>query len=364
MSDDSVRSDNGGSADADVRSDNGGSTDADVRSDNGVRADDGGRAPAVTGSAGDVLVLRALGLGDAVAGVAALRGVRRAFPGRRLVLATPNGVGSWLRDQGVVDEVLPTAGLDAPLAWERPGGHVAVNLHGRGPASHRLLAATGPSRLVAFGCEEAGHDGPAWQRDEHEVDRWCRLVRSVGGECSAEDLRLRPPSGGRGQTVVLHPGAASVARRWPAERWTAVARALARTGRAVVVTGSGDELGACAAMARAAGPGVRSVAGTLSLPALAELVARAGLLVCGDTGVAHLATAFATPSVLLFGPTPPRWWGPAIDHGLHTVLWHGTAPGDPHAATLDPALAAITPGEVVEAADDLLSRTSVPAGLG
>src|SRR5699024_1152963 len=97
---------------------------------------------------GDVLVLRALGLGDALAGVAALRGVRRACPGRRLVLAAPTGIGGWLRDLGVVDAVIDATGLDEPLAVSG-GGHPAVNLHGRGPRSHRRLQETNPAALVA-----------------------------------------------------------------------------------------------------------------------------------------------------------------------------------------------------------------------
>jgi ADP-heptose:LPS heptosyltransferase len=76
----------------------------------------------------------------------------------------------------------------------------------------------------------------------------------------------------------------------------------------------------------------------------------------GDTGIAHLATGYRTPSVLLFGPTPPAWWGPLLDRHLHRVLWHeelfDTAPRrapragwrEPH-----PALAAITVEEVLAA---------------
>jgi ADP-heptose:LPS heptosyltransferase len=133
-------------------------------------------------------------------------------------------------------------------------------------------------------------------------------------------------------------------------------------GHPVVLTGSGDEVAVCEQIARAAGAGVRTVGGSLRLRDLAETVGMAGLLVCGDTGVAHLATALGTPSVLLFGPTPPTWWGPAIDHHLHTVVWHGTGPGDPHAVTVDPALAAIGVDEVVEAARELLEKTTVRTG--
>ena len=93
---------------------------------------------------------------------------------------------------------------------------------------------------------------------------------------------------------------------------------------------------------RIRGTRVRSLAGTLDLPGLADVVGRARLLVCGDTGVAHLATALGTPSVLLFGPVSPARWGPAVDPHLHTVLWHGDGAGDPHGPEVDPALAAVT----------------------
>lgn len=339
---------------------------------------------------GVVLVLRALGLGDALTGVAALRGLRRAFPGRLLVLAAPDGVGRWLRDLGLVDGVLPTTGL-APLRWDA-ADHVAVNLHGRGPQSHRILAATAPAQLVAFANEEAGHQGgPAWRADEHEVERWCRLVTAAGGACGPEDLRLPGHRPEPTDEVVVHPGAASRSRRWPVDRWARLVRHLVEGGHHVVLTGGPEERRLCADVMSAAGlaPGgrgrhraadpdvpwdqqvgghlttsgrragtVRSTAGLLDLPALADVVDGARLVVCGDTGVAHLATAYATPSVLLFGPTPPQRWGPLIDPHIHTVLWHGETaqPGDPHGDEVDPALAAITPGEVIESVESLLRR--------
>lgn len=314
-----------------------------------------------------VLALRALGLGDTLTGVAALRGVRRAWPGHRLVLAAPGPLGAWLASAGVVDDVLPSRGLE-PLGWDA-ASHVAVDLHGRGPESHRVLLKTAPRQLVAFDCAEVGHDGPPWRPDEHEVHRWCRLVRDAGGECGPEDLRVGPPdpAGGRGPHVVVHPGAASGSRRWPCERWAAVAGALARRGLPVVVTGSDAERDLCARVVagvrhdgerHAGGPAgeVSDVAGRLDLHGLAEVVSTARLVVCGDTGVAHVATAFGTPSVVLFGPTPPASWGPAIDLDRHVVLWRG-APGyhgDPHARALDPALAAITVDDVLAATDALL----------
>lgn len=165
---------------------------------------------------------------------------------------------------------------------------------------------------------------------------------------------------------MLHPGAASGARRWPVDRFAAVARRLADGGEEVVVTGNDDERPLAAGLVEAAGlPPSRLLAGTLDLTGLAALIAGARLLICGDTGVAHLGSAFATPSVLLFGPTPPARWGPPAS-GPHRVLWSGTT-GDPHATTTDRGLLQITVAEVLAAAAQQLNRMPVnrrPADVG
>ena len=311
-----------------------------------------------------VLALRALGLGDALTGVPALRGLRRRWPDAELVLAASPEVGGWLRSLGVVDRVHPATGLD-PLTWSEPSPDVAVNLHGRGPQSHRLLAALHPGDLVAFDCPEAGVTGPRWLPEEHEVDRWVRLVRSAGGSCSADDLRL-DAGAATGRHVVLHPGAAARSRRWPVERWVELASVLASWGRTVVVTGTATEQDICADVA---GTGAENRCGRDDLASLSDLVASAALVVCGDTGVAHLATAHATPSVLLFGPVAPALWGPRIDPHLHRVLWdqRSTDPaGDPHGDAPDPRLLRTTVGQVLDAAEALLearalSRPRAPA---
>lgn len=294
-----------------------------------------------------VLALRALGLGDALTGVPALRGLKRLYPDRPLVLAGPDAVSSWLQRLEVVDEVIPTAGLTGPPPGRVLGAHLAVDLHGRGPQSHRLLLDGRPEELIGFDCPDIGFRGTTvWRSDEHEVDRWCRLVRDAGGSCSAEDLRLDVRAEDS-NAVLVHPGAASAARQWPPERWVAVVAALQDAGRQVVVTGGPTEQELCRLVSRPTG--CEDLSGGLDLDSLAETVAGAALLISGDTGVAHLATAVGTPSVTLFGPTPPELWGPAIDPDLHTVLYRGTAPGDPHADRPDPALLAITIQDVVTA---------------
>lgn len=254
---------------------------------------------------------------------------------------------------GAVDAVLPTSGL-APISGP---ADVAVNLHGRGPQSHALLLALAPSRLVAFAA--VGVPGPVWREDEHEVTRWCRLVtEGLGAPCEPAHLTLPRPSCAApvSGAVVVHPGAASGSRRWPVSRFAAVAASLAAAGLPVVVTGSAAERPLALGVATEAGlPTASVLAGRTSLVELAALVAAARLVVCGDTGVAHLANAYGTPSVVLFGPVSPALWGPPR-RPQHIVLWRGAGAGDPHADEVDPALLAIKVAEVVAAAERLFDE--------
>ena len=308
-----------------------------------------------------LVAYRALGLGDLLTAVPALRGLARAFPDHRRVLCAPGVLAPLVALIEGVDVLSDTRPLATPSADLRAPA-VAVNLHGRGPQSHRAMAALEPERVVAFACPEAGHAGPAFDADEHEVRRWCRLLCESGIPADPGDLALRlPPATERhhaaGATVV-HPGAASSARRWPIDSFAEVARREHRRGRRVLVTGSEGERELGLRLAESAGLGADAVlAGRTGLGELARVVAAAGRVLCGDTGVGHLATAFGTPSLLLFGPTDPRHWGPPPERDQHVVLWAGRV-GDPHADEPDPGLLELE----VDSVDAALAALPARAG--
>ena len=297
-------------------------------------------------------MLRALGLGDLLTAVPALRGLRRAHPHARITLAAPGGLADLALLTGAVDEVADTAPLQ-PLATGLHGADLAVNLHGRGPQSTGLLRATDPQQLLAWDLP----GGPVWTADEHEVARWCRLLRGSGIPCEEGDLALdvRGKPAVRGAALV-HSGAAQVSRHWPVERWAQVARGLAQDGHDVRLTGGPDEVGRASQVAALAGlPPQAVLAGRTGLLELAATVAAARLLVSVDTGVAHLATAVGTPSVVLFGPTPPALWGPPVDRPQHVALWAGRT-GDNFGAAPDPGLLALTADDVLAAVRALPAR--------
>jgi ADP-heptose:LPS heptosyltransferase len=343
-----------------------------------------------------IVILRALGLGDFLTGVPALRALRRAYPRARITLAAPDvlvplvglcGAGG----RAVVDEVAGTAPM-RPLPGHLNHADLAVNLHGRGPQSTLLLVATMPRRLICFAHDELSRTRgmPRWRADEHEVARWCRLLTESGipADPAPGMLTLDRPAGGTPWpgAVIIHPGAGAGARRWPAERWAEVAVALAGTaragtalagtalagtalagtahaGRRIVLTGTAEEGPLASFVAGRAGlPPGAVLAGQLDLRGLAALAAAAALVLSGDTGMAHLAAAFGTPAVTLAGPVPPALWGPP-PRPRHRVLWAGEPGqyGDPHASEPDPRLLAITPADVIAAAEAVLGVTRAGA---
>jgi ADP-heptose:LPS heptosyltransferase len=295
-----------------------------------------------------LLALRALKLGDLLVAVPALNGLRRSFPEHRIVLATSGWLAPVVTLIDAVDELVPAAGLSRPLDVEQGMVDVAVNLHGRGPESADLIAALRPRRLIAH--QPDAVDGPAWIDGMLERERWARLVRWFGVPADARDVRIGVPQvrAVASDAAVVHVGAFYGSRRWPADRFTAVVRALTAQGEQVVLTGGADDRSRAVEVAQAAGlPPSRVLAGGLDLLGFAAVVASARLVVSVDTGAAHLASAYGIPSVIIFGPAPPEEWGPPP--GPHLVLTDAARRrGDVFADEPDPALLAVEAADVLD----------------
>jgi ADP-heptose:LPS heptosyltransferase len=136
-----------------------------------------------------------------------------------------------------------------------------------------------------------------------------------------------------------------------------VVRELRRHGHRVALTGGPGEDALLGRVLAGADDGAVDVfRGGLPFDRLAALFAGAAAVVSGDTGIAHLAVAYGTPSVTLFGPVSPRLWGPPPGT-RHVALWHPGPPGDPHGREPDPRLLRIGPDDVLKA---LLDHPEVP----
>jgi heptosyltransferase-1 len=149
--------------------------------------------------------------------------------------------------------------------------------------------------------------------------------------------------------VLINPGAGWGAKRWPVERYAAVAQALTERGcRVLVNAGPGEEpLAEAIASASAATPLV------CSLAQLIALARRVSLVIAGDTGPLHLACALGRSVVGIYGPTDPSRNGP---FGTRFTVLRSPASRRDHTRRAEPeaGLLTIQPDEVLHAATALL----------
>ena len=152
-------------------------------------------------------------------------------------------------------------------------------------------------------------------------------------------------------SVLINPGAGWGAKRWPVERYAAVARQLAERGARVLVNaGPGEEPLAEAIVQQAGG------AATALFCSLAQLIAltrRVSLVIAGDTGPLHLACALGRPVVGIYGPTDPSRNGP---FGAPFKVLRSPLSQRDHTRRPEPeaGLLTIEPQDVLCAADELL----------
>lgn len=213
----------------------------------------------------------------------------------------------------------------------------------------------------------------------HEVERALSLVATLGYSLPPGDdggLRIRrvaadrPPFVAADRYVVVHPGASVPARAWSPDKNAELVDALRSCGHTVVVTGSHAERELTAFVAGGAREGVVDLGGQLDLPGLAEVLARAGAVVVGNTGPAHLAAAVGTPVVSIFAPTVPaaRWrpWGVPVElFGVQDIGCAGCRARECPVGG-QPCVGAVRVGEVVEAVERSIARSRAfsPEGAG
>ncbi len=172
------------------------------------------------------------------------------------------------------------------------------------------------------------------------------LPLDPGAEAWAEEnMRARP-------LLMLAPGGGWGSKRWPAERFAAVARAVGPRMKDCVVNASSNADALALQVAEASGGAARALA--CSVEQLVALMRRTDLFVGGDSGPLHLAAALAVPTVALFGPTDPARngpWGPGEKIVLRDA---NSVTSYKRTADVDAGMAEITVEQVVGAMQRLI----------
>lgn len=257
-----------------------------------------------------VLIVRESALGDVILVEPVIRALKRRHPAARVELLTAAPYAELMRRRAGLDAVHPApAGFSRLARWARDlePFDLVVDLHGTLRA-RLVLALTRAQARRALPSDRGARRG-------HATARYLAALGPLGGPLGPRLARLGAE---RGRGVGLFPGASRATKRWPPERFAALAVRLKAAGIGPVrlVGAPQDPLDA---VRMAAGPGVLEDGGAAdTVEALADQIEPLDLLVSGDSGPAHLATALGVPTVVLFGPTDPRRWGPV--EGPHQVV--------------------------------------------
>lgn len=198
----------------------------------------------------------------------------------------------------------------------------------------------------------------------HVIDQDVELAACIAGDelepvqpwlpvdPAAEEWVCRPLAGAADRPIVLiAPGAGWGAKRWPVDRYAAVARELVRRGFHVLINaGPNEQLMASEISESTGGAAVPVIASVAQLIALTR---RVHLVIAGDTGPLHLACALGIPVVGIYGPTDPSRNGP---YGVPFKVLRSPESRRDHTRSVEPeaGLLTIQPAEVVRAVYELL----------
>jgi heptosyltransferase-2 len=222
---------------------------------------------------------------------------------------------------------------------------------------------------------------PAWKDGRHEIFYYLNLVAelerllcgtsvvesndprfaldvSVDRRRRAKEFlrehRVRPDA----PLVLLCPGSInSRAKRWPVERYAAVADNFFEAGASVALIGSPAEVGVSNEVFRSARTRPIMLTGQTSVAEATAIISVADILITNDTGPAHIGTAVGTPTLVIFGPTNPLTTRPFASTAEIIRQKPDCAPCMLRDCPIDHrCMTAISPEEVFARANAMMSR--------
>ena len=298
-----------------------------------------------------IVVRGANWIGDSLMTVPALRALRSIFPQDQIFLHTREWAEGIFRDADFLDGIIPykrpasayseVVSQSAALRKER--FDLAI-LFPNSFASALTVRLAGVPRRIGYANRERSLlltdriPLPNWRSDRHEVFFYQELIKeverrvlgtstfdnsvpcaeiTVSAERKADALAFLSSKNVdvEGPLVVLGPGSTnSIAKRWPLEKFAEVADKLKQQRNAsVLLLGGKDDAEIAAKIVDIAANSVIDLVGKTALPETAEILSVCDLLISNDMGLAHLAPAVGTKTLVIFGPTNPVTTRPFSD---------------------------------------------------
>jgi predicted lipopolysaccharide heptosyltransferase III len=294
-----------------------------------------------------VLLVRLRSIGDTVLSTPSLYALRRFLPNAQIDILVEDWVAPVLVDHPHVDNVvvLERGGMISRARVARQirstGYDVVYNLHG-GTTATFLTRATGARHRVGLKSYQYAHlhnhQAPSplvvWgQQKTHSVEQQLALLGWTGVPVTdrprthlavtrdaADTVNQRLAEAGieDAKVALIHPGTAFVTKQWATEKFARVAESLSERGFASVAIGGPGDREVLESLLKQASVPIASF--DLSLPEVSALAARSQLFVGNDSGIAHIAAAVGTPSVVIFGSSNVAHWRPWNTGAAKVVL--------------------------------------------
>jgi len=343
-----------------------------------------------------VLCVRLDNMGDVLMCSPAFRALKESGARRLSLLTSSSGalLGPYIPEVDTVMAYDAAWSKNAALGREedvaaiarlralRPDAAVIFTAYSQSALPAALLChLAGVPRVLAHSRENPYRLMTEWLRESepqagirHEVRRQLDLVASVGAR--SEDIRLsfRVPEADRvslrqklhhegitepGGWICVHAGATASSRRYPARLMVQALIDLRGDGRRMLLLGGHEDpaLADALADARRLLPGLIDMSGRLSLGELGAALEAAALMICNNSGPAHVAAALGVPVVDLYALTNPQhtpWQTPArvLNKDVPCKYCYRSVCPEGHQA----CLSGVEPGRVAEAARELLSQ--------
>lgn len=291
-----------------------------------------------------VLVVRLRSIGDTVLSTPSLIELKRFLPDTRVDILLEDWVAPILDGFAAVDDVISvgssnTARFTTARRLRRRKYDVAINLHG-GTTSTFFTFATGARYRIGFRNYQyaffhnilVGSPVEYWGRKRvHSVEQQLALLGSVGVPARKDVRTSLAITDGAVESLeqkvsarsakslsqlapfaLVHPAAAFATKQWSVENFARTVDFLSSKGLSAVAIAAKDERSLLNELQEGTKVPVLTF-DDLELPEITALASKASLFVGNDSGIAHIAAAVGTPSVVVFGSSNRDHWRPWTD---------------------------------------------------
>jgi len=285
-----------------------------------------------------ILVVRLRSIGDTVLATPSLIALRRFLPEARIDVLLEDWVAPVLEGFETIDNILTVEKSGQSrfkTAWQlRRNKYDAVfNLHG-GTTSTFFTYATGARHRIGFANYQyaflynhlLSSSADFWQQEKtHSAEQQLALLGSVGVPVQDKPksklavLESKAVRSSKLPFALIHPVAAFATKQWSAENFAEIAEVLVQKGLQAVAVGTKKEREVFDKLRQFSQVPIQCY-DNLSLPQITNLASRAKIFVGNDSGIAHIAAAVQTPSVVIFGSSNRAHWSPWTD-APHSIVF-------------------------------------------